>query len=39
VTNVYNLSAGVVDGQSTTRAFRRAEIQSRNTGFAHAGGW
>ena len=39
VTNVYNLNAGVVDGQSTTRAFRRAEVQSRNTGFAMAGGW
>ena len=39
VTNVYNLNAGVVDGQSTTRAFRRAEVQSRNTGFAIAGGW
>jgi hypothetical protein len=37
--NNYTLNAGVVDGQSTTRAFRRAELASRNTGFAHAGGW
>ena len=37
--NNYTLRAGVVDGQSTTRAFRRAELASRNTGFAHAGGW
>lgn len=37
--NNYTLRAGVVDGQSTTRAFRRAEMASRNTGFAHAGGW
>jgi hypothetical protein len=39
VTNVYNLTAGVIDGQSTTRAFRRAELQSRGSGFATAGGW
>lgn len=37
--NNYTLRAGVVDGQSTTRAFRRAEMASRNTGFAYAGGW
>jgi len=37
--NNYNMTTGVADGQSTTRAFRRAEQQSRGTGFAQAGGW
>ena len=39
VTNVYNLQTGIVDGQSTAQAFRRAEMQARNTGMASAGGW
>jgi hypothetical protein len=39
ITHVYNMMAGVIDGQSTTRAFRRAELQSRGSGFATAGGW
>lgn len=39
VTNVYNLNTGIVDGQSTAQAFRRAEMQARNTGMASAGGW
>jgi hypothetical protein len=39
ITNVYNLQTGVVDGQGTARAFRRAEQQARNTGMASAGGW
>lgn len=39
ITNVYNLQTGVVDGQSTAQAFRRAEQQARNTGMASAGGW
>jgi chromosome segregation ATPase len=39
ITNVYNLQTGIVDGQSTARAFRQAEQQARNTGMASAGGW
>lgn len=39
ITNVYNLQTGIVDGQSTAMAFRRAEMQARNTGMASAGGW
>ena len=39
ITNVYNLQTGIVDGQSTAQAFRRAEMQARNTGMASAGGW
>ena len=39
VTNVYNLQTGIVDGQSTAMAFRRAEMTARNTGMASAGGW
>ena len=39
VTNVYNLNTGIVDGQSTAMAFRRAEMTARNTGMASAGGW
>lgn len=39
VTNVYNLQTGIIDGQSTAIAFRRAEQQARNTGMASAGGW
>jgi len=39
ITNVYNLNTGIVDGQSTAHAFRRAEMTARNTGMASAGGW
>jgi hypothetical protein len=39
ITNVYNLQTGIVDGQSTAMAFRRAEMTARNTGMASAGGW
>jgi hypothetical protein len=39
ITNVYNLQTGIVDGQSTAHAFRRAEMTARNTGMASAGGW
>jgi hypothetical protein len=39
ITNVYNLQTGIVDGQSTAMAFRRAEMTTRNTGMASAGGW
>jgi hypothetical protein len=39
ITNVYNLQTGIVDGQSTARAFRQAEQSARNTGMASAGGW
>ena len=39
ITNVYNLQTGIIDGQSTARAFRQAEAQARNTGMASAGGW
>lgn len=39
VTNVYNLQTGIIDGQSTAIAFRRAEQTARNTGMASAGGW
>jgi len=39
VINNYNMNTGVSDGQSTVRAFRRAEQNARRTGFAAAGGW
>lgn len=39
ITNVYNLQTGIIDGQSTALAFRRAEQTARNTGMASAGGW
>lgn len=39
ITNVYNLQTGIIDGQSTAMAFRRAEMTARNTGMASAGGW
>jgi len=38
-TVVYNISAGVMDGQSVQRAIRQSERSARGTGWSHRGGW
>lgn len=38
-TIVYNISAGVMDGQSVQRAMRRADASARGTGWEQRRGW